>query len=96
MTNKSELEKFADDLEALLQEKIAEQEIRHRYWKESTHKDVLEIMQYVEHFLSDGDIREKDAEYRQMQEQEMKKLINLIRKGDIEKAKEINFLYDSK
>lgn len=92
----SEFKKFTDDLEALLHKKIDEEEIRHRYWKESAHKDILEIMQYVEHFLSDADIRERDPEYTSMQEQEMRKLINLIRKGDIQKAKEIDFLHDSK
>ena len=96
MTNEPEWKKFADDLEALLREKISEQEIRDRYWNKSTRKDILEVMQYVEHFLADGNTRSKDSEYKEMQEREMKKLINSIRKGDMEKIKEIDFLHDSK
>src|SRR3989338_7524774 len=84
MTNEPEWKKFADDLEALLREKISEQEIRDRYWNKSTRKDILEVMQYVEHFLADGNTRSKDSEYKEMQEREMKKLINSIRKGDME------------
>ncbi|GEM_PF-2021938 len=90
-------EKFADDLELLLNHKISENEILDKY--EHAHqsgKDIDYILCNLSHFLSDGDIRKKDSEYRDMQEQEIKKLINLIRKGDIQKAKKIDFLHDSR
>jgi hypothetical protein len=47
----------------------------------------------LQHFLSDGDIRGKDAPYRQMQEDEMRKLIWLLR-NDPDRAKlaKIHFL----
>jgi len=89
--------KFTDDLESLLNDKMSEDEILDKY--EYAHRigeEIDYILCNLSHFLSDGDIREKDDEYRGMQESEMRKLIDLIRKGDIQKAKEINFLHDSK
>jgi len=89
--------KLAHDLESFLNRKMSEDEILNKY--EHAHrlgKDIDSILCNLAHFLSDGDIREKDAKYKQMQEQEMKKLIDLIRKGDIPQAKKINFLHDSK
>ena len=44
------------------------------------------------HYTSDGDIRKKDEEYKNMQERELKKLISFLKNGNIEAAKEINFL----
>ena len=35
----------------------------------------------LQHFLADKDIRAKDNQYRQMQEDEMRKLIRLLRSG---------------
>ena len=44
------------------------------------------------HYTNDGDIRKKDKEYKNMQESELKKLISFLKNGNLEKAKEINFL----
>lgn len=88
--------KFADDLESLLGGKISNDEIISKYKR--AHKlgeEIDHVLCNLYHFLSDGDIREKDAEYRHMQEQEMRKLIDLIHKGNIEKAKEVDFLHES-
>lgn len=47
----------------------------------------------LQHFLADADIRAKYSDYRSMQEQEMKKLIRLLRSGADAKALEkITFL----
>jgi len=46
----------------------------------------------VEHFISDSDIREKDSRYRTMQEKEMRKLIQMLRTGNIDDAKLISLL----
>lgn len=47
----------------------------------------------LQHFLADADIRAKDVEYRQMQETEMRKLIQLLRIGADGKAlSKIHFL----
>ena len=51
----------------------------------------------LQHFLSDNDIRAKDAGYREMQETEMRKLITLLRSGaDHRVLSKIHFLGQSK
>jgi hypothetical protein len=51
----------------------------------------------LQHFLSDDDIRAKDADYREMQETEMRKLIALLRSGaDRRVLSKIHFLGRSK
>jgi hypothetical protein len=51
----------------------------------------------LQHFLSDDDIRAKDADYRDMQETEMRKLIALLRSGaDRQTLSKIHFLGRSK
>jgi hypothetical protein len=91
MIDKNNMIEFANDLEALLQSQTAESYIRGKYSVNSD-KDIEEIMGYVEHFLSDSDIREKDTRYRQMQETMMLKLIQSLRIGDLDSAKSITFL----
>lgn len=82
---------FANDLETLLQGQTTENYIRGKYSNNSD-KDIEEIMGYVEHFLSDSDIREKDARYRQMQEAATQKLIQALRSDDLNAAKKVTFL----
>lgn len=91
MTDKNIMEEFANDLAKLLQDQTTESDIRGKYWM-SPDKNIEAIMAYVEHFLSDSDIREKDANYRQMQETAMQKLIQALRNGDLNSAKNITFL----
>jgi hypothetical protein len=83
---------FADDLEALLAGRMGEEMVRERYRTKETPEDIEAIMGWVEHFLADADIREKDSAYRRMQEQEMVKLIRCLRTGRIDEAKTITFL----
>jgi len=60
--------------------------------------DPLESCRHgLQHFLSDGDIRCTDADYREMQETEMRKLIALLRSGaDRSVLSQIHFLGSSK
>lgn len=88
--------KLSDDLLSLLNDKMSEDEILNKY--EHAHrlgKNIDYVLCNLSHFLSDRDIRERDVKYKYMQEQEMRKLIDLIRQGNIKKAKEIDFLHDS-
>ena len=47
------------------------------------------------HFIADEDIREKDPEYSKMQNNELKKFITAIEKGEYEAAQNITFLGES-
>ena len=44
------------------------------------------------HYTNDGDIRKKDNKYKIMQENELSKLILLLKNGKLKEATEINFL----
>ena len=48
------------------------------------------------HYLSDGDIRERDTGYRELQDSEMRKLVQHLRAGDFAKANRITFLNKTK
>lgn len=91
MTDKNSMHEFANDLETFLQGQTTESYIRGKYLM-SPDKNIEVIMAYVEHFLSDSDIREKDAKFRQMQETAMQKLIQALRNCDLNSAKNITFL----
>ncbi|MFG6460395.1 hypothetical protein ACG04Q_02350 [Roseateles sp. DXS20W] len=55
--------------------------------------DVLDNCMHLWHFASDGDIREKDVTYRNMQEDEMRKLIKLLRSDvPINTLRQVHFL----
>jgi hypothetical protein len=49
-------------------------------------------MGQVDHFLDDGDIRDRDPVYREFQEEELRKLISSLRAGRLDEAKRITFL----
>ena len=72
---------FADSLEQLSRGQLSPDEIRERYWADSTPQLIQDVMACVEHYLSDDDVRAKDAAYRQMQETEMARLVQLLRTG---------------
>jgi len=83
--------KFADDLELLLTGKLSCESFKSVY-ASSRLSNIFDIMCNVEHFISDSDIREKDSRYRTMQEKEMRKLIQMLRTGNIDDAKLISLL----
>jgi hypothetical protein len=53
------------------------------------------IKENIGQYIDDYDRRMEDDDYRRMQEGEMRKLIHLLRIGDIIEASKINFLYES-
>ena len=47
-----------------------------------TFPDLIDVIwANLAHYLADSDIRERDPEYRQMQDSEMDKLVRLLRAG---------------
>jgi hypothetical protein len=86
---------LASDLQGLLDERIGDEAILETYFTGPIHPDLKEIKENIGQYLDDRVRREEDEEYRQMQENEMRTLIHLLRLSNIEKAKKINFLYET-
>ncbi len=55
----------------------------------------LDRFQYFWHYISDSDIREKDAEYADMQNGELRKFILALETKDYDLAQSITFLGNS-
>jgi hypothetical protein len=89
------IQDLANNLERLLHGTVDADFIREQY-RNSDNPDIAALMSSIEHFLSDSDIRGKDTHYREMQEEEMIKLIKLLRSGRINDARAITFLHKSK
>jgi hypothetical protein len=71
---------LADDLEFLSTGTFSIEAFRAKYERYCKESALLEaIWESLEHYLSDGDIRQRDAGYRRMQEAELKTLIRLLR-----------------
>jgi len=85
---------LAADLDDYLNGTIQDDVLLSKYFS-NTDKDIETITANLGHFIDDTDIREKDDTYRAMQKNEMKKLIHLLRLGQLDQAKKINFLYES-
>ena len=58
--------------------------------------EVLNMFHDFDHYLSDTDIRDKDTEYAEMQNKELRKFIEAIEKKDYQTAQNITFLSDSR
>ena len=86
------LGEFASDLEALLTGQLGRDTFESKYRAGARPRVSSELMSSVLHFLSDCDIRARDAEYRAMQEGEMRRLITSIRAGRLEAARRITCL----
>ncbi len=54
--------------------------------------ELEEVFSNLDHYFSDEDIREKETEYKDFQNNELEKLINYIKVGNLEKANKISFL----
>ena len=89
------IQELANDLERHLHGTVDADFVRQQY-RNSDNPGITALMSSIEHFLSDSDIRGKDINYREMQEQEMMKLIKLLRSGRIDDARGITFLQKSK
>jgi hypothetical protein len=94
MSREKDANRLADDLESLRTGRLSEREFRAKC-EAALHPFTLTdvIWPNLEHYLADLDIRERDPDYRAMQEGEMDKLVQLLRTGapDVELAR-ISFL----
>lgn len=79
MNRIQEAAELADDLELLRRGSVSEEGFRAKY---SARKDVTVasiVWPYLEHFLSDADLRARCEDYRTMQDTELAKLASLLR-----------------
>lgn len=63
--------------------------------EELTMTEFGDLFGNLHHYYMDVDIRLRDPEYKDFQETELKKLIQHLKVGDIEKASEVSFLHVS-
>ncbi len=86
-----EMLQLADDLERVLDGKLSIPSLRAHY----SHSFEL-ILSNLEHYEADSDIRRKDPTYAKMQNEEMAKLISLLRSGaSLVVVEKISFLHPS-
>ena len=86
------LEQLADDLQRVLDGSVSPDEFRARHPIRGETGAIGDILCRVEHYLADGDIRQRDFDYRAMQKVEMEKLIFSLRCGRLNDAAKIHFL----
>jgi len=93
MNKQEAIQQLTTDLKDLMRGHLSEQAFREKY-NRSSGLAVLEwIWHGLEHYLADADIRAKDPEYRKMQNQELRRLIQLLEEGGSEKQiRAISFL----
>jgi len=91
---KSETNKLLSIIERLLLEKIncenAQKEI-----EALSMEEFPELFGNLYHYLNDEDLRKKDKEYKEFQNEELKKLVNHLETGNIKKANEVSFIHES-
>lgn len=68
-------------LEKMFNNFITEEEAYNQIQKFESDKNLIYLLSNIQHYFDDSDIREKDAWYREMQNSEMKKLIELLKKN---------------
>ena len=85
------MQEFIEDLEKLLKSEAYISVFVQKY-EESTESPIKELMYDLDHYLSDSDCRAKEPEYAEMQRSELKKMIALLKKGEIKEALDISFL----
>jgi hypothetical protein len=69
------------DLQLLSRGELDADTFRARYLHEGGLPEIESIWHGLEHFMADADIRAKDRRYREMQEGEFAKLIQLLQEG---------------
>jgi hypothetical protein len=89
----SQLKAFADALERILRGDLSAEHFRRQFPLRAAAPALERVLTHVEHFLSDADIREHDAAYKEMQEASMSRLIAALRLGDLATASSITFLH---
>jgi hypothetical protein len=89
----ADMSSLATDLEALLEGALAQEDFRRRYQAGPTSRVVDVIWGNLEHYLADADIRARDPDYRAMQNDELLRLIRLLREdAPITQLQGVNFL----
>lgn len=86
---------LAADLNDYLEGRIGEETILERYFTEKMDPRLRTVKENIGQYLDDYERRTEDEDYRNMQAGEMRKLIHLLRIGNIKEAGKINFLYES-
>ena len=81
MSRKEDAERLADDLESLRTGRLPESEFRAKCQSAIVSELLDVIWPSLEHYLADFDIRDRDPDYRAMQDAEMAKLVRLLRAG---------------
>ncbi len=91
------VDEFVADLRRFAAGDLGEREFRAKYMHAGGPSFLEHIWDGLEHFLADADIRAKDDDYREMQEQELDRLIELLQQGaSKEQLRRISFLGRSK
>ena len=86
---------LAADLNDYLEDRIGDEAILERYFTGEIDPRLKTIKDNLGQYLDDYDRRLKDEEYKEMQKEEMRKVIHLLRLGKIKEANKINFLYET-
>jgi phosphate uptake regulator len=85
LSRDSSLDFVADALERLLHASPGDADGILRWLYASSgvlHKDAVDVLANVGHFVADVDIRDRDQMYRTMQERAMRELILALRQGE--------------
>ena len=91
------VDEFVTDLRRVFGGELGEHDFRAKYMHASGPAFLPHIWDGLQHLLADADIRSKDQGYRQMQEQELERLIGLLQEGAaMEQLRRITFLSGSK
>jgi hypothetical protein len=80
MSREQDANRLADDLESLRAGTLLESAFRAKWQAAVVPEQLSVIWPNLEHYLADL-IRERDSDYRAMQDSEMKKLVQLLRAG---------------
>jgi hypothetical protein len=93
MSREEDASRLADELEALRSGTLTESQFRAKC-QATIAPDLLSVTwEYLEHYLADCDIRERDSDYRVMQDAEVEKLVPLLRAGASDaELRKIHFL----
>jgi hypothetical protein len=83
---------LAEALSSILRGDLNADEFRCQFPMEAVGPELEPVLDNVEHFLSDADIRLRDVRYKEMQEGNMARMIAALRLGDVATARTINFL----
>lgn len=86
---------LAADLDDYLEERIGDEAILERYFTGDIDPRLKTIKDNIGQYFDDYTRRLNDEEYREMQNEEMRKLIHLLRLGKVKEAYKINFLYET-